>query len=244
MAWQNTLWKFFHDIYGAISLKKNRIFRFPMETATPFQETDIKIGIIDDQMLFAESLKELISSFEFVSSTEILPCPTANIYRPPFSRFDLILVDVNMPFMDGFAVLSKIREFHPKQKFALLTVREDRLSMEDASKLEVQGYLFKSSSKEQLEEAILTILEGKVYYQEKPKTEKKSFTFEDGTKIILTSREQDFLQLLLLELTTKEIANQMHISEHTVIGYRKSLFQKFNVLNMVGLAKYAVQIFK
>lgn len=202
-----------------------------------------KIAIIEDQILFAEALKELLLTFDFISEVDILALPNKERnYRVPVQYYDLILVDINMPYMNGFEVSKKIKDLNPFQKVALLSAREDRISIAMAKELEIEGFLFKSLSVDILREAISKIVDGHIYFQDKSKQNSKEFVFQDGTKAVLTDKEIQFLELLLLELTSKEIADKMFISEHTVIGYRKILFQKFQVRNMVGLVKYALEL--
>ncbi len=206
--------------------------------------TNIKIAIIEDQVLFAESLKELLLTMANIGVVDILDTPSQKAYRIPFESYDIFLIDINLPFSDGFEISEKIKERNPAQKIALLSAREDRLSITKAKEMGIEGYLFKSAPSAIIEEGLHAIINGKEYYQQKTKQENKLFTFQDGTKVLLTERELVFLELLLQELTTKEIASEMFISEHTVIGYRKALFQKLNVSNMIGLAKYALEILR
>ncbi len=202
----------------------------------------ITIGIIDDQLLFAQGLQELIASIEGVTSVELLPVPSGDSYRIPHKQWDLLFIDINMPYKNGFEISELFKRNSPSQKIALLSVREDRLSMQQAKNLEIEGYIFKSSSKETITEAIHSIIGGQPYFLQKDIDKKKEFHFHDGSNVKLTDRELHFLELLIRELTTKEIADKMDVSIHTVVSYRKKLFSKFNVQNMVGLAKYALEI--
>jgi len=202
-----------------------------------------RLAIIDDQQIFASSFKALLLTFDFVEEVVVLPPPNSEKFCLEFEDYALYIIDINMPRFNGFEVSKIIKNKNRAQKIALLSSRADQLSVSRARELQIEGYLFKSISEDKLEVALKHILSGEEYYQKKTKKDQKIFTFQDGTKIVLTKRELEFLELLLLELTSKEIAHRMSITEHTVISYRKGLFLKFNVLNMVGLAKYAMEIF-
>ena len=228
---------------GAKRINEN--FTFGLMRSPLNMKNKFSIGIIDDQRLFAESLATLIMTFDFIDFVEICDAPTENGYRIPNRNYDIILLDILMPYMNGFKVYEKIISNAPTQNVVFLSTRQDSLGIKRAIELNAFGYIFKNVDKNTLEQSLIRMLiYNKKYFFKVPNIkDENEFSFNDGTRVLLTQRELDFLLLLLQECTTKEMAIRMSISEHTIIGYRKILFQKLSVNNMIGLAKYALEIF-
>ncbi len=200
------------------------------------------IEIIDDQRLFSEVLRELLSTFSFIDEVRLSNPPDNKLFKLPPHSVDLFIIDLLMPFINGFEVVEQIRAVRPEQKIAILSSKQDSLSLKKARQLGVQAYLFKNSPKDQLRYAMYQVLiRNKIYFSQ-PETYGDIYSFSDGKKIKITIRELQFAELLLEELSGNEIAKVMNVSPHTVTGYRKNLFKKFGVNNMIGLAKYVLQI--
>ncbi len=203
------------------------------------------IGIIDDQSLFSEGLRELLMTLDFIALAEVCNIPTEEGFKSPRKNFDLILLDVLMPHVNGFDVFQIIKKKYPNQKIAFLSVQQDLLSLKKSKKANANGYLFKNYKKEQLTNILKKILiENENYFASSPLDQEVNFRLENGKAVKITVRELEFLELFIQELTTKEIAYEMSLSPHTIVGYRKTLFDKFEVNNMIGLAKYAFRILK
>lgn len=201
----------------------------------------MKICLVDDHSLFSEGLADIIKS-HFSDCTIKIFNNSLKAFQDIISEnYQIILSDINMPSIDGFELLGMVKKIKPDIIFILISVRNDSFSIEKAKTLKANGYVFKNDSKQVFIDAIQEALNGKDFFKVKEKSF-DGFVFSDGSIVKLTNREIEVLQLLTKELATKEIASKMNISENTVIGYRKSLFQKFQVKNMIGLVKYAYEI--
>lgn len=157
---------------------------------------------------------------------------------------DLILMDIQMPVMNGFEATRRIKASYPFVKIVMVTVSDDMLNLLEALKHGAQGYLFKSLNQSTWLEYLNCVmneeapLDREVAYQilkEVHITERKE------TEVHLTSREQDILYGVARGLTNKEIAIRYEISEYTVKNHLKNILQKLQVQNRVQLTRYAME---
>lgn len=202
-----------------------------------------KILIIDDHILFSDGLADILS-------VEFTDC-IINLENDPEKAMSkiavflpcLLILDVNLKQFCGLDLLQKIREEYNEMKIVMVSVRSDRFTIESAKKFGANGYVMKNESKSGFILAINTILSGNDFYCLTPnEINSDTYTLLNGKCIKITKKEIEILHFLCQELCSKEIADKMKISENTVIGYRKSLFQKFEVKNMIGLVKYGMEL--
>ena len=207
----------------------------------------IKIIIADDHQLFIDGIKSLVKTMknmEIVAEVnngkellEVLEKTTCNI----------VLMDINMPEMDGIEATKLVKTKHPLLKILMLTMFSSRDYIEKLLRAGADGYILKNTGKAELQEAIETLMNGESYFS-KEVTERimeglqKKKNMEKSTYLVeLTEREIDVLKLIVQEFTTAEIAEKLFISTHTVETHRKNLISKLNVRNIAGLVKYAMQ---
>ncbi|MFC2110414.1 response regulator [Bacteroidota bacterium] len=164
---------------------------------------------------------------------------------------DVLVLDINMPILDGIEVLKKFQEQNKKINVIILSSYDDVKLVKEVLKLGASGFLAKKCAGENISEAIKSVSQGDQYFSKEvqkdifsslsgKKEVKKSNT--DGVFISsLTERELEVLKLISNEMSSREIGEKLHISTSTVDTYRKSLLNKLNVKNAVGLAMYAVR---
>jgi two-component system, NarL family, invasion response regulator UvrY len=210
-----------------------------------------KLALVDDHRLFR---KGLISLIEMVNSNyEILFEADNGIdLQEKIDKNnlpDLVLMDVNMPRMDGFEAVIWLSEHYPLVKILAISMVEREESIVRMLKLGVKGYLSKDVEPKELGEAIDAVLNKGFYYTDFI-TGKLVHSLQNGSEEsnvksealkLMNDREKDFLQLACSELTYNEIAAQMFLSPKTIDGYRNALFEKLKVKSRVGLALYAVK---
>lgn len=213
----------------------------------------VKVVIADDHQLYSEGIKNLLRrsdqfQFEIVAEAQdgqelisILKTVDA----------DVLLLDLNMPEVDGFAVLDIIREKHRELCIVALTMYDDSKLVKSAFKAGVDGYMLKSSDPNELIEAIKVVLSGKTYVGQgvqlvtngmrAHRRGGKYKIFEDKfiKKYNLTKRELEILKLITQALSNKEIAKELFISDQTVSVHRKNIMRKLGVSNTAGLIKIA-----
>jgi DNA-binding NarL/FixJ family response regulator len=207
----------------------------------------IQILIADDHQMFIDGVKSLLKV-----QKEYIVVGEANNGLQVLSLLestpvDLILMDVNMPHMDGIETTKQVRAKYPNIKILMLTMFNTRDYIEKLLRVGAHGYILKNTGKEELSEAINTVINGGSFFS-KEVTErimeglqKKKAHDTNPMMVELTEREKDVLKLIVQELTSQEIADRLNISFHTVETHRKNLISKLNVRNIAGLVKYAMQ---
>ncbi len=210
-----------------------------------------KLAVVDDHKLFR---KGLISLIEMVDSNYSIifeadnGLDMQNKLQPDILP-DLILMDVNMPGMDGFETVAWLNEHYPMVKVLAVSMVEKEESIIRMLKLGVKGYLSKDVEPKELGEAIHAVLNKGFYYTDfiTGKLVHSLQNVQQGEDLrsealkLMNDREKNFIQLACSELTYNEIAGIMFLSPKTIDGYRNSLFEKLKVKSRVGLALYAVK---
>lgn len=209
-------------------------------------QTTISIAVADDHQLFRSGLINLIHSFGSHYKV-VLEAGNGKDLLQKLEQTtlpDLVLIDLNMPVMDGFETAKALRKNYPDLKVLMISMVDDEKTMIKLMKSGIRGYLSKSIEPEELKTALdityakgfyyTDLLTGKLINAVQAKT-------ETGGLPKLTDREKHFLDLACSELTYKEIADQMFLSIKTVDGYRNDLFEKLDVKSRVGLVLYAIK---
>jgi len=201
----------------------------------------IRLAIVDDHPLFRNGVAALMREFddlEVLFEADNGKHMQEMIKQHPLP--DVILMDINMPVMDGYMTTTWLKKTHPKVKVLALSMFEDDKAVINMIKCGACGYLLKESSPKEVLEAIKAIYEKGVYINELVSSKMvRSLTAE--TAPVFTKNEIGFLQLCCTELSYKEIADQLFVSPRTVDNYRDALFQKLNLKSRTGLVLYAIQ---
>ena len=205
----------------------------------------IRIGIVDDHQLFLKSLGFLICSlpnFELavdaLNGVDLLEKLKSNQDVP-----DILLIDVNMPRMDGVDTARNVSLLYPQIKMAALSMKDDDTTIIKMLQAGCTAYLLKDIHPNELEIALLEINEKGYYNADKHNVNHRRFVArsKDQEIVQLTLREKEFLRLACSDLTYKQVAMQMSLAERTIDGYREALFEKLNVKSRVGMALEAIR---
>jgi DNA-binding NarL/FixJ family response regulator len=203
----------------------------------------IKIIIVDDHLLFSQSLSFLIGSFEefdvignYNNGKEFV-----NSYNFLAEKPDIVLLDVNMPIMDGIETMQWIKANHPEQKVIALSVNDDEETVMKMITNGAKGYLLKDTHPKHFQEALLEVFHKGFYYTEMVSGFLINKLGNNDAKITLKEREIEFIKLACTEKTYKEIADGMCLSPKTIDGYRENLFQKLEIKTRIGLVLYAIK---
>ncbi|MDQ0108737.1 DNA-binding NarL/FixJ family response regulator [Chitinophaga terrae (ex Kim and Jung 2007)] len=204
---------------------------------------NITIGIADDHQLFLKSLSLLINSFEgfqiiveAVNGEELLAKLT-ELPIPP----DIILIDVNMPVLDGAATTQRILSLYPNTKVIALSMKDNDASIIEMLKAGCCAYLLKDVHPAELEKALREVNDTGAYYNDAANVNYRRLLIQTEQNQILTEREREFLSLACSDLTYKAIAAKMNVTERTVDGYRETLFHKLNVQSRTGMVLEALR---
>ncbi len=205
------------------------------------------VALIDDHKIFCDSLAGLINEFE--GFDVIWAVQDGNraieLLKYEVNVPDIILLDINMPGINGVEVAKWIFENRKGIKVLALTMEEDDNSVIQMLQYGVKGYLLKSISSEELHMALEQVVKYGYYYTPiitgniHKQIEKKIL---DNQVPELTAREKELLKYLCTDLSYAEISKQIFLSESTIDTYRARLFEKFDVKNRIGLVLKAVHL--
>jgi two-component system, NarL family, invasion response regulator UvrY len=206
----------------------------------------VQVGIVDDHNLLRKALGKLISSFENYavlfegdSGKELKTKITQHVVP------DIILLDVNMPDMDGYETVRWLNKNYPQVKVLALSMFSDETTIIRMLRLGAKGYILKNIEPEELKEALDSIMKKDFYLSEYISGKIISGLHKDlgnpDEQIPLSDKEKEFLRLVCSEMTYKDIADKMYISHRTVDNYRNVLFEKLKVRSRVGLVMYAIK---
>ena len=206
---------------------------------------EYSVAIVDDHTLIADALAEIIESFSkykvlyTASNGKVL----LEKFKLPKNIPDVVLLDINMPEMDGFETAKWLVEHHPEVLILALSMHEDEQTLIKMIKSGARGYLLKNVHRTELEKALEALVSKGFYYPDWA-TSKILHNIQDenpSAAIKLSDREVEFLNYAATELTYKEIGEKMFCSPRTVESYRDALFEKLNLKTRVGLVVYAIK---
>jgi DNA-binding NarL/FixJ family response regulator len=202
----------------------------------------IQVALVDDHRLFRSGIASLINNFngykvlfEAANGEELI-----RRISPKFKP-DIILLDINMPVMNGTLTAKWLKNKYPDIGVIVLSMLDDAEKVLEMLKLGVKGYLLKDAEPFEVEQALEKVSQGEVYYPEFVARLLVDSINHPIDRNKLQVREIEFLKLASTELTYKEIAEQMSVSVRTVDGYRDALFEKLKVKSRIGLVLFSVK---
>lgn len=203
---------------------------------------DIRILLVDDHDLVLQGLKRIVES----SLPEIKTVCTASSGQEALlliasQRFNLFLLDMELPDMSGMDIISHIREKDPNARIIVNTVHEEIWFIKNLILGNVDGILFKSIDSNKIVEAVRRVLGGEKYYcpyAEHVRVQMKRS--EEGRKDELTLRELDVLKRISEGKNTQEIASELCVSPNTVDTHRRHLMEKLGARNVADLIMTAI----
>ncbi len=206
------------------------------------------VVIADDHILIAKALSGIIEDFNNYKVLYEVENGKALIekFKQTKNIPDIVLLDINMPIMDGFETAIWLKQHHPEILILALSMQDDEKVLIKMIKNGASGYLLKNVHPAELEKALDTLISKGFYYPDwatnKILHEIQSDKLDKvNDKLKLNEREIEFLQYAATELTYKEIAEKMFCSPRTVESYRDALFEKLNFKTRVGLVVYAIK---
>jgi DNA-binding NarL/FixJ family response regulator len=203
----------------------------------------IPIGIVDDHQLFLKSLSMMLKSFlvyevvlEGLNGKEVQTKLPALATAP-----DIMLIDVNMPVMNGVETAKWLHNNYPQMKLVALSMNDNDSIVIEMIKAGCCAYLLKETHPNELEKALQEIHAKGYYNADTSNINFRRLLISEKESVTITEKERQFLQYASSDLTYKEIAALMFLSERTIDGYRETLFNKLNVQSRVGLVMEALR---
>ncbi|HPH84291.1 MAG TPA: response regulator transcription factor [Ferruginibacter sp.] len=206
------------------------------------------IALVDDHSLLRIGLATLVESLGY---SVIFEADTGLEFIDKIDKNnlpDIVLMDINMPEMDGFETTVWLKKNHPDIKVLVLSMYDNEASIIRMLKCGAKGYILKDCEPAVLKTAIEDVLIKGYFYSDLVSGKlinaiNKIQDDNNDFKVLvkLNDRETDFLKYTCTELTYKEIADKMFVSPRTIDGYRDALFEKLHVKTRVGLAIYAIK---
>lgn len=208
---------------------------------------DVQLLLADDHQIVRDGIKALLD--EEVGFSIIAEAKNGREVLEACNKYDLdlIIMDINMPEMNGIEATKQIKESFPDIKVLALTMMDEDQHIREMIEAGASGYILKSSDKIELVEAITSILDGQHYFSDEA-TQSVMMDLVKGTDgnpktdpAQLTKREKEVLELIVKEYTNQNIADELYISIRTVDAHRRNLLQKTGAQNTAGLVTYAVK---
>lgn len=206
----------------------------------------IKVVIADDHAMVREGIKQLLEMDNQITVTGMASDGHSAIELINSIKPDVLLLDINMPKMNGLGVLKLIKENYNDIKIIILTIHYETEYLIRALEYGVDGYVLKDSESNILKKAIKSVFKGERYIQENMLPALKDYTSNENTKTTshlknLTNRELEVLILIAEGLFNKEIAYKLQISEKTVKNHVSNIFKKIKVSDRTQAAVYAIK---
>ena len=207
----------------------------------------VKIAMADDHVLLRDALAVVINGFEYCKVI-LLAANGRDLIEQMQQDYlpDLVILDLNMPQMDGYETAKYLRINYPEIYVLVLTMYDSEISLLRMLQAGARGFLKKDIHPGELKLAIQSVMSSGYFYSQPSAGKlvnlvKKDMSGNPAERSGLNENELTFLKLASTDMTYKEIATVMKISPRTVDNYRDSLFVKLNVKSRVGLAIYAIK---
>jgi DNA-binding NarL/FixJ family response regulator len=207
----------------------------------------LKVYIADDHTLFRKAMVNLLRSFDRIIDVKDAENGRELLTLMKYEIPDVVIVDLQMPVMDGAEASAQILQKYPDVKIIILTMHDSNKFILHMMDLGVHAFLLKNTEPDELEKAIYAVADKDFYHNELVATVlRKNVKDRKGQRpnfktAELTDREKEILFLICQELTMKEIGQRLFLSENTVRNHRVNIMEKVGVNNIVGLVKYAYE---
>ncbi len=201
----------------------------------------INVFIVDDHSVVIEGILSLLQH-----SPDILVCGYSQtaaecLYFLENNTVDVILMDINLPDMSGLELCKTVKQTRPKINIIALSTFNQISYINKMTANGASGYLLKNITKEELVQAIQTVVNGNTYHSFEVNEIIKAAKAKSANTPILTKRETDILKLVAEGYTNNQIGEKLFISIDTVDSHRKNLHTKLNVNNTALLVRYAIE---
>ena len=204
----------------------------------------ISLGIVDDHQIVIDGLKSLLHGHDQFEVLIECTQPLEMIGLIEKSPIDILMTDVMMPGLNGAELSKLVHQKFPAIKILALSMSgQGDLVNQMIDDADISGYVLKNIGKQELLKALEKISAGGIYFGEEVLHEmtRASEMKKENAEAHLTAREIEIIQLIEKELSNKQIAEKLFLSERTVETHRKNIFRKTDTSSVIGLVKYAYE---
>lgn len=204
----------------------------------------IKVFIVDDHQVVIDGISSILMEIDDVKIIGSALNGKEALIELESKSLDVLLLDINMPGMDGIEVVRALKRRGQEINTLVLTMHNNPQFSKELMKEGVLGCMLKNAGKNELFYAIKEVSEGNQYYAEDIKEELVNSlekTRKAIEKVHLTKREVEIVKLIALEYTTNDIAEKLSISTYTVDTHRKNVINKLGVRNLAGLVRFVFE---
>lgn len=197
------------------------------------------IAVVDDHTILLDGMRWVISQLSFVESVKAYSDPNGLLEAlKSGENIDLVITDLQMPELSGHELISILKKEYPQVKILVMTMFDSPFVFRKVLSSQADGFFVKNGDGELLSRAMLAILDGGSYFPE----ELHGFeTLDNSVAVELTKRETEILGLIASEKSSKMIAEELYISEDTVLTHRKNIMQKLKIHSTAGLVSFALK---
>lgn len=202
------------------------------------------LGIVDDHQIVIDGLKALLKDHSAFSVILESNQPKQFIEALKKKTPDIIITDIMMPGMNGQQLAREVRKLYPTIKIMAMSMSgEGSMVNQMIDDADISAYVLKNIGKDELVKALEKVATGGIYFSEEVLQEmtKASEQKKERQEMHLTEREIEIIKLIEQELSNKEIADFLFISERTVETHRKNIFRKTKTNSVIGLIKFAYE---
>lgn len=201
----------------------------------------MRIILVDDHSILLDGLKNLLAE---VNNCQVAACCTNGNYalcHLKTEEIDVMVADYSMPDMDGLTLIREAKLIQPNLKVIVLTMHDEPHKVQEMMALGVDGYILKKYAHQELLTALSVVDNGGKFWSNEVSNILVRGLGLNNDELVLTDREVEVLKLIMQEKSSKEIAQELFISERTVETHRKNMIRKTNSNSTVGLIKYAYE---
>lgn len=206
-------------------------------------QKNIKVLIADDHRILLDGLVTMLQDAPNIEIVSTAVNGEEVLLKLPSYYVDVLLMDIQMPVLDGYETAKIVTEKFPETKILILSMHSERIFIERLYSTGISGYLLKSAGKDEIIQAIEKVAAGEKYFSTEVTTAILSQNREKMATITtsqLTKREREIIQLIASGLSNPAIAEQLFLSTDTVKTHRKNIMRKLDVNNTAQLVKYAL----
>jgi DNA-binding NarL/FixJ family response regulator len=208
----------------------------------------ISLVIADDHEIFRDGLALMINKQENLSLVGQAGNGRELIQLVNDKKPDIVITDIKMPYMDGIAATRLMLQQDPLLKIIALSMFDEEDLIVEMLEAGAKGYLLKNADKKEIQEAILTVNEGNIFYCKLTSARLASLIVKSKfdpqkkkSSDLFTEREKQIIELICLQHTAQEIGDRLFLSKRTVEGYRTRILEKMEVKNTAGVVVFALR---